>query len=158
MNTQAEELTIRKSITVECSPEHAFETYTARIGSWWPLETHSIGGMGGDRLAEAFFEPGVGGRLYERMSSGEEREWARVLVWEPPRRFVINWHVNPDNPSTEVEVTFTPEGDGTRVEVEHRGWERYGERAAEAFSDYNSGWEPVLARFVEAAAAERRQG
>jgi uncharacterized protein YndB with AHSA1/START domain len=150
MSTQAQDLTIRKSVTIACSPEHAFETYTARMGSWWPLQTHSIG-MGGERPTEAVFESGVGGRLYERMANGDEHEWAKVLVWEPPQRFVIDWHVNPDNPSTEVEVTFTVEGDGTRVEVEHRGWERYGDRAADAYGDYNSGWEPVLARFVEAA-------
>jgi len=153
MSTQAQDLTIRKSVTVACSPEHAFETYTNRIGSWWPLETHSIGGMAGERPKEAFFESGVGGRLYERMADGEEHEWAKVLVWEPPRRFVIDWHVNPANPSTEVEVTFTAEGEGTRVDVEHRGWERYGDRASEASGDYNSGWEPVLARFVDAASA-----
>lgn len=153
MSTQAQDLTIRKSITVDCSPEHAFDTYTARIGSWWPLHTHSIGGPGDERPVEAVFESGVGGRLFERMANGDEHEWAKVLVWEPPHRFVIDWHVNPDNPPTEVEVKFTPDGDGTRVDVEHRGWERYGDRAQEAFGDYNSGWESVLARYVEAASA-----
>jgi uncharacterized protein YndB with AHSA1/START domain len=153
MSTQAQDLTIRKSVTVDCSPEHAFETYTARIGSWWPLHTHSIGGPGDERPVEAVFESGVGGRLFERMANGDEHEWAKVLVWEPPHRFVIDWHVNPDNPPTEVEVKFTPDGDGTRVDVEHRGWERYGDRAQEAFGDYNSGWELVLARYAEAASA-----
>ena len=152
MSTQAEDLTVRKSVTVNCSQERAFDVYTAGISSWWPLETHS---MGGERAVEAVFEPGVDGRLFERMAGGEEHEWAKVLVWEPPHRFVIDWHVNPDNPPTEVEVTFSAEGDRTRVDLEHRGWERFGDRASEASGSYNSGWESVLARFVPVATDER---
>ena len=33
-------------------------------------------------------------------------------------------------PPTEIEVTFTDEGGKTRVDLEHRGWERLGEHAA----------------------------
>ena len=151
MSTQAQDLTIRKSVTVDCSPEHAFDTFTVRLANWWPLDTHSVGGMGGRPPRHAVLEPGVGGRLYEQMADGDEHEWAKVLAWEPPSRFVMDWHVNPDNPSTEVEVTFTPQGDGTRVELVHRGWERYGDRASEAYGDYGAGWEKILARFAEAA-------
>jgi uncharacterized protein YndB with AHSA1/START domain len=155
MNTQAQDLTVRKSVTVNCSQERAFDVYTAGIAGWWPLETHSIGGMGDERPVEAVFESGVGGRLFERMANGEEHEWAKVLVWEPPHRFVIDWHVNSDNPPTEVEVTFTSEGESTRVELEHRGWERYGDQASDVSGGYNSGWESVLGRFVQAANEER---
>lgn len=151
MSTQAQDLTIRKSVTVDCSPEHAFDTFTVRLGNWWPLDTHSVGGMAGRPPRHAVLEPGVGGRLYEQMPDGDEHEWAKVLAWEPPNRFVTDWHVNPDNPPTEVEVTFTPQGDGTRVELVHRGWERYGDRGSEASGDYGSGWEKILGRFAEAA-------
>ncbi len=152
MSTQAETLTIRKSVTVNCSPEHAFAVYTEGIGTWWPFATHSIGSEG-KPPETAVFEPRVGGRLYERMTDGEEHDWATVTAWEPPRRFVIDWHVNPESPSTEVEVTFSRQGDGTRVDVEHRGWESYGEKAAESFAGYNSGWDVVLAPFVEKASS-----
>jgi hypothetical protein len=50
-------------------------------------------------------------------------------------------------------VRFVAEGDGTRVELEHRGWERYGDDAAETCSSYNSGWDVVLKPFLEAASA-----
>lgn len=152
MSTQAQDLTVRKSVTVKCSQDRAFDVYTAGISSWWPLESHS---MGGDQAVEAVFEPRVGGRLFERMAGGEEHEWAKVLVWEPPRRFVIDWHVNPETPPTEVEVTFTTEGDSTRVDLEHRGWERFGDQASAASGSYNAGWERVLACFVPAAIEER---
>ncbi|MBA3331254.1 MAG: SRPBCC domain-containing protein [Actinobacteria bacterium] len=140
---------IRKSIVVGVPPEAAWSTYTERIGEWWPLATYSIHG---ERARTALFEGGQGGRLYERTASGEEAHWAEILAWEPPSRLVLLWQVNPERPATEVEIRFVSEGDGTRVEVEHRGWERLGDAAEEARASYESGWDTVLAPYVEAAA------
>jgi len=42
--------------------------------------------------------------------------------------------------STEVEVRFVPFDGCTRVELEHRGWERLGELANTARIDYDQGW------------------
>jgi uncharacterized protein YndB with AHSA1/START domain len=151
MSTQeAQDLTVRKSVVVDCSPEHAFETFTERFYTWWPFETHS---PAGERPESATFEPYVGGRVFDRMANGEEHEWATVLVWEPPNRFVIDWHVTPGKPSTELELRFASEGEGTRVDLEHRGWERYGDEAAESCASYNSGWDIVLKPFVAAASS-----
>ena len=102
-------------------------------------------------MAELVWEARAGGRLYEVSTSGEEADWADVLVWEPPPRFVLAWRVNPDRPLTEVEVTFTEDGDATRVELEHRGWQE--ETARDGFDGYDKGWDFVLGRFVEAAGA-----
>jgi hypothetical protein len=44
-----------------------------------------------------------------------------------------------------------PEGDGTRVELEHRGWEAYGDGAGESSSSYGKGWDLVLKPFIAAA-------
>lgn len=52
---------------------------------------------------------------------------------------------------TEVEVRFAPEGQGARVELEHRGWERLGDEAVEQYQGYDSGWTPVLEAYVDAA-------
>jgi uncharacterized protein YndB with AHSA1/START domain len=149
MSTQeAQDLTVRKSVVVDCTPEHAFEVFTDRLDTWWPFETHRPGeGM----PVSATFEPRPGGRVYHTLADGKELEWATVLVWEPPSRLVVDWHVTPRNPSTELEIRFLPEGDGTRVEVEHRGWERYGDEAGETYASYNSGWDVVLKPFVAAA-------
>ena len=99
------------------------------------------------------FEARAGGEVYEQR--GEERHhWGFVTVWEPPHRFVLDWKVNPDwTAPTEVEITFTPEGGGTRVDLEHRGWERLTEGAPEFRASYNDGWVPVLDRFGQAANA-----
>ena len=147
MNTQMD-LTVRKSVTVNCSPAEAFELFTERKTEWWPYESHAASG---EKPAEVVYEPRVGGRVYDRLNDGRENQWATVLVWEPPHRVAIEWRVNPANPPTELEVRFTSEGTGTRVDLEHRGWERYEERANEFFGEYNTGWDFVLGRYVAAA-------
>jgi uncharacterized protein YndB with AHSA1/START domain len=147
MSTQAADLTVRKSLTVAAPVERAFEVFTERIGTWWPLDTHSIGH---ERARDAVLEGREGGGLYEVMDGGETAPWATVLAWEPPSRIVLSWHVNPTVPATEVEVRFSPEGDGTRVVLEHRGWERLGDDADAARGAYEEGWDVVLGPFADA--------
>lgn len=146
MNTTETLAAIDKTVVVEVSIETAFETFTRRLASWWPLETHSIHKH---RIEQMVFEERVGGRLYERTSAGEEADWGDVLVWEPPERIVLRWRVNPDRAPTEVEVRFTPEGGRTRVDLQHRGWELAGD--AEGRAHYDPGWDLVLSRFVAAS-------
>ena len=79
-------------------------------------------------------EPRAGGRWYELGEDGSECDWGKVLVWEPPARVVFAWQLTADwkynsDFVTEVEVRFIPEGWATRVELEHRNLERYGEQA-----------------------------
>ena len=138
------ELTVRKSVVVDLPPAGAFELFTDGIHGWWPHASHSIHGDD----AEAVFESRPGGRVYERTADGREADWARVVAWEPPSRFVLEWTVGRDSPPTEVEVRFAAEGAQTRVDLEHRGWERYGDGADEAFADYDGGWDVVLGRYV----------
>ena len=144
---------VHRSVTVNVPPEQAFEVFVGQIGTWWPLETHSIAAMDGGRPDEVVLEAREGGEMYERR--GEERHhWATVTAWEPPHRLVLDWKVNPDWPApTEVEITFTPAGGGTRLDLEHRGWERLGDIAPESRASYNDGWVPVLDRFGQAASA-----
>ena len=145
MSTQSAIEALRKALVVACSPERAFEVFTCEIGSWWPLGEHSIGG---DKITEVVFEGALGGRIFERHSDGGEGEWGRVLEWDPPHRFAMSWYPG-HNPAeaTELEVRFAPEGDGTRVELEHRGWEILGDRAAESRSGYDNGWDAVLGHY-----------
>ena len=75
-----------------------------------------------------------------------------MTAWEPPRRLVIAWNPSrQDRPTTEVEVTFTAEGEGTRVDLVHRGWERLGPRGADVRESYASGWPGVLAGYARTA-------
>jgi uncharacterized protein YndB with AHSA1/START domain len=91
--------------------------------------------------------------VFERHAGGSELGWGTVTAWEPPRRLMLAWNPSrEEGPSTEVEVTFTAEGEGTRVHLVHRGWERLGPRGADVREAYESGWPGVLARFAEVAA------
>jgi uncharacterized protein YndB with AHSA1/START domain len=142
---------VRKSILVHAAPEHAFATYVS--GSWWP-KAHSILASG-SRQKSLVIEPHVGGRWYEIGEDGSECEWGKVLVWEPPRRLLLTWQINGNfeidrNGTTELEVVFTPVGEGTRVELEHRGFESYvatGQQLRDAV-DGDMGWADLLQGFA----------
>lgn len=145
---------IRKSLFVRIGVERAFELYTSGTDTWWPLETHArFEEVEGAKVERIEFPTQAGEPILEHLSTGEALPWGEVLAYEPPRRVLIAWKPNASaNPPTEVEVTFTPEGDGTRVILEHRGWERLGDLAGEGRAGYDTGWDHVLGLFAKAAA------
>jgi len=135
---------IEKSVTVECPPERAFTVFTREAGSWWPTDTHALHAGEVERLV---WEEREGGAVYELATSGERADWATVLTWEPPHRLVIAWQVNAERLGSEVEVRFTAVEGGTRVDLEHRGFERVG-GGAEMRESYDAGWGHVLDTFA----------
>jgi uncharacterized protein YndB with AHSA1/START domain len=148
---------VRKSLAVAASPARAFEVFTAGFDRWWP-RSHSIGES---PLQTAVIEPRLGGRWFGRLENGTEAQWGDVLVWEPPRRLVLAWRICADwkyDPEllTEVEVQFTPEGEGTRVDFEHRHLERMGEGAEEVRASFDSegGWTGLLEMFAAEVARQ----
>ncbi len=144
---------VRKTRTVPIEPQRAFDLFTARIGTWWPLASHSIAEAD---AVDVRFEPRVGGRVIEVTKNGGEHPWADVIAWDPPHRFVVAWHpsVEPDA-ATILEVRFIPTEDGgTQVELEHREWEELGPSQGDAVrGGYESGWDSVLSVFEAAALA-----
>ena len=146
---------VRKSLRVNARPEHAFEVFTAGLGRWWPLD-HGIGKT--PRKAVAM-ETRLGGRWYEQAEDGTETNVGRIIAWEPPRRFVMTWDINsqwkPDTTvSSEVEVQFIPDGAATRVELEHRKFERMGAEGGESMPKaVDGGWPGLLELFKKAAEA-----
>lgn len=137
---------VRKEVFVPVAPEVAFRRFTAEVGHWWPLRTHSVGGEAATAVS---FEGHVGGRLYETLADGSEETWGRISVWAPPGRVVFTWHPGRGPEwAQEVEVRFRSAPGGTLVTLEHRGWEVLGSEARETRDRYDSGWEGVLAGFV----------
>ncbi len=142
-------LAVRKTISVNAPPELAFRVFTA--AAWWPLATHSVFEA---KAITVTIEERVGGRVYETSSDGEESLWGRVTAWDPPSQFAMTWHPGSDpSESTDLEVTFTPEGSGTRVDLVHTGWEKLGDRGQEMSQSYSNGWDTVLTPYTEAMAA-----
>ncbi len=136
---------VRKSVVVNVDPALAFEIFTGGIDTWWP-KSHS---MGGAPFKTSRIEPFAGGRWCAEREDGSEFCIAHVLVWEPGRRVVFRWEITAGwkhdaaNPS-ELEVSFIADGPATRVELEHRDFDRAGQEAGERFrSDVERGW-PVL--------------
>jgi activator of Hsp90 ATPase-like protein len=114
---------LRISFDVACPADHAFRVWTSGIGTWWPPD-HTVSG-GPERIV---LTSGVGGRIYERSADGTEHEWGEVTVWQQPTRLVYLWYLGRDRAdATEVEIRFHPQAGHTRVDIEHRGWERVGE-------------------------------
>jgi uncharacterized protein YndB with AHSA1/START domain len=151
---------IRQSIVVHQRRDKTFETFVGRIGEWWPLTPFSTGTS---RVVRVRFEEHVGGRVYEIWDDGTERDWGRVLDWEPPERFVMTWNITGE--PTDVELRFTALEDGTtQVDLEHRGWERLTD--AQLGKDcalpggylggsFNRGWTIILGRFTALAEGDR---
>lgn len=133
---------LHRTITVPWGLERAFTRFTAELGSWWPLASHSVGGA---RTVRCVFEERVGGEIYEELSDGSRCVWGTVLAWEPPRRTVFTWHPG-RSPETaqQVELRFTSGENGTRLDLIHTGWEALGRDARKARRAYPLGWTYVL--------------
>jgi uncharacterized protein YndB with AHSA1/START domain len=142
---------LRKSVRVKGSAEAAFRLFTAGIGGWWPLASHSV--CESDAVA-CVVEGRVGGRFYERDRAGKEHVWGTVTAWEPPDRLAFTWHPGrAADTAQQVEVRFSDAGAGmTLVELTHTGWDRLGAKAADARQGYEKGWGFVLGEcFAKAA-------
>ena len=156
MNATIQIAPVRKTVWVKASPQRAFEVFTAGIDRWWP-RTHSIGAA---PLCESVIEPFVGGRWYAKHADGTDSVVGHVLVWEPPARFACTWEIGADWKSdarvafaSEVDVRFVAEpAGGTRVELEHRNFERMGAVGGEKMrKDVDGGWPALLDLFAESA-------
>jgi len=162
---------VSKSIWVKRSVEDAFRLFTDQIGSWWPLDEGFSYAASRARKATGipwkapadgastpssrprpgvYLEARLDGRFYERFNDGTEYEVGRVIECEPPHRFVVTWKSPDWEGPTEVEVRFQAEGEGTRLELEHRGFE-IGPNAERARKGFDEGWVTVLARYASAA-------
>jgi uncharacterized protein YndB with AHSA1/START domain len=137
------------SVDVPLPAEQAFELFAERMNAWWPLDDFS---MFRSEARNVVLETRAGGRIIETAADGRTTVWGEVLICEPPRRLVFTWHPNTTEQS-EVEMTFESlRADETRVTLEHRGWEAFGDKAGEMREMYVNGWPFVFVeRFGNAA-------
>jgi uncharacterized protein YndB with AHSA1/START domain len=146
---------IRKQLRVKAPPARAFDIFTAGMSRWW-LKTHTINPTKSP-MTDIVIEPREGGRWFERGEDGSECQWGKVLAWEPPARLLLAWQITSQwqfDPGlvTEVEVRFTPDGSGTKVELEHRHLERLGDAAEAMRTAFEGGWGRLLEEFAITAA------
>jgi uncharacterized protein YndB with AHSA1/START domain len=159
MTEQATTAAVRRSVTVPLSQEKAFELFVDRFGDWWPKGgSHSL-----TQAQVLYLDPEANGRWGEQDPDGGYCPWGRVLRVERPHRILLAWQLSPEftyepdrAKQTEVEVRFEPEGaEATRVTLEHRGFEVWGEKGAEMRDSVGSdkGWREPLELYVQLAAA-----
>jgi Activator of Hsp90 ATPase homolog 1-like protein len=141
---------IEKSAFLTCSPSRAFELFTERASDWWPETVRHTA----DPQSEIQMIPT--GRFWERAGDGHEVELGRVLVWEPPRRLVLDFFPGTDaQHPTEVVVRFAEEADGTRVVVEHRPKLESAELWAAGAPGFERAWSLVMPALARAADDDR---
>lgn len=142
-----------KTVVVPIAPESAFRLFTESMALWWPLGSHSVFGA---ESVSVTFDPRVGGQLTETSSAGQHSVWGSVTAWAPPDSVSFTWHAGRDpKAAQQVAVTFTVEAPGTRVRLEHTGWEVLGDDAEEVRGSYDDGWDRV---FMEAYGGAARWG
>jgi uncharacterized protein YndB with AHSA1/START domain len=148
---------VKRSVTVNASLEHAFAVFTEGFDTWWPRSHH----IGKSPMRRAILEGKTGGRCYTEQQDGTESDWGRVLEWDPPHRILVAWQIThewgyqPDvTRASEVEIRFTREAGGaTRVDLEHRYFERMGPGADTMRTGVSGsgGWTGLLELFKERA-------
>ncbi|MFC7406337.1 SRPBCC family protein [Georgenia alba] len=148
---------VRHEVVVDVPADRAFAVFTERFDQIKPREHNLLASP----VVETVFETFVGGSVYDRAEDGTTCAWARVLVFEPPHRFVLSWDISPQwrvetdpDRCSEVEVQFIPDGPSrTLVALEHRHLDRHGPgwEAERDSVDGDQGWPIYLARFVATA-------
>jgi uncharacterized protein YndB with AHSA1/START domain len=117
----------RVTTVIAVDPATAFAVFTEEIGAWWRPKVRDLFREG--RTGVMKFEPGPNGRLVEVYADAPEDlfEVGRVLTWIPGERLVFEWRQRGFRPRdmTHVEVRFEAVEQGTRVTLEHRGWDSF---------------------------------
>jgi uncharacterized protein YndB with AHSA1/START domain len=113
------------AVSVVADPATAFDIFTQEVDTWWRRGPKYR--FRGRRHGTLRFEPGVGGRLVEVYdeAAGDLFEVGKILDWEPGTRLRFEWRAPNYRAGqvTVVEVRFIATAAGTRVVVEHSGWE-----------------------------------
>jgi uncharacterized protein YndB with AHSA1/START domain len=121
---------VRREVTVAGTPQRAFDLFTNRMAEWWPANHH----LANSPVVAMTVEPRVGGRMFDTCEDGSESAWGQVTEWDPPAGFGFAWMISGTwqletdvEKASRVTVTFTAEGDKTRVSVVHKEFWRLGE-------------------------------
>ena len=149
MSETATHATLTKTVHVQAPVGRAFELFTARLGEWWPLATHSVGE---ETARDVAMECRRGGQIVETLADGSTSVWGTVTDWASPQLVAFTWHPGqPEAEATRVEVSFVAAGKGTEVTLRHSGWSNRPD-GVRARSQYDGGWDLVLARFTASGA------
>jgi uncharacterized protein YndB with AHSA1/START domain len=129
---------VEKEVRIAARPEVVFEFFTdpVKMVRW--------------KGVDAMLDPRPGG-TYRVNVTGKEIALGEYVEIVPHNRIVFTWgwEGSPIAPgSTRVEITLTPDGDGTILRLRHSGL------AGEAALQHAEGWDHFLPRLAIAAAGQ----
>jgi uncharacterized protein YndB with AHSA1/START domain len=130
---------IEREVRIDASPETVFDFFTdpAKMVRW--------------KGVTATLDPRPGG-VYRVQMNEQAVALGEYVEVDPPNRVVFTWGwagddaLTPPGSST-VEVTFTPDGDGTLVRLVHSGLP-----SPESAEAHGHGWDQYMPRLAIAAA------
>jgi hypothetical protein len=146
---------IVRTVAANCSRAHAYATFTARIGEWWP-PAFSASGVD---LADVVIEPHVGGRVYEISKNGDEFTWGAVRAIQDGTAITMVWTLGVRAPDpTELDVRFAGDITGdladedlaADVTLRHSGFVSDDDHGR---FESDGGWTEVLAAYKACAEA-----
>jgi len=104
------------------------------------------------------FEPRIGHAFTFRVPANPEVGFdgltvcCEVLECEPPSRLVFSWSVAGPVANTRVSFQLEPDGDGTRLVLEHSGFDLSHPFGNQAFKGADFGWAKMLGQLAAVAA------
>lgn len=129
-----------KSVTLRCSVEHAFETFTAKVDHWWPSGHRRY------KASKIRLDTSEHGQLVEQAPTGETFVFADVYDCEAPNKICLEWHPGKSSTPTDVTITFEQDGDFTNVKVVHgEGKSALGAQWDDRVALFAMGWIAVMA-------------
>ena len=151
---------VRHEVVVDLPQDQAFWVFTD-LDRIKPREHNMLAVP----IEQTVLEQHVGGDVYDRGVDGSICRWGRVLAFDPPNAIAFSWDIGPDwqvatdlTRTSEVEVTFTAEGDHrTRVTLIHRHLDRHGAgwESMRDGVDVDDGWPLYLARYQALTRSEQ---
>lgn len=124
------------SIRIGAPPERVFDAWLD------PGLARQFLAAGETRVGEMEIDPREGGRFRIEMASGERRymHHGEYVVIDRPRRLVFTWiSAATEERLTIVDVHFTPDAGGTRVDLRHEGLLN-----PEREAQHRWGWQSIL--------------
>ncbi len=92
--------------------------------------------------AKMYVEPRIGGayHLFMNAEDSTPSNAGTFSIFQPEHRVVYDWEWYGDGEVTTIDVTFTAEGSGTRIDLTHSGF-----RHQKSHDMHDSGWDSYIA-------------
>lgn len=135
MSTATNDLSLTVSRLIRATPESLYKAWLDPE----MLMRFMIPCVGGS-CPQAKVDARVGGDYRIVMNDGDKDipHWGRYIALAPYSSIAFTWN-SPFSEDTEVQVTFTPETEGTRVELTHIKFHSEDQR-----DGHNAGWSRIM--------------